>query len=62
MSNYHVLDIYGTRLDLATTKREWKALRREHPWLSHRASGVDEPHAYLVGWLAGWMYEQIHAD
>lgn len=119
----HTLDIYGVELHLATTRREWKKLRKRLSFLhkdpaavaltqfarwepidggrsipilafwispiisdderflvetcaheaSHAASiiltnalhdvrggdgnGVDEPTAYLTGWIAGWLYE-----
>lgn len=28
-------------------------------WIGHHKAG-DEPHAYLIGWLTRWMYEQCH--
>lgn len=27
--------------------------------IGHRLQGVDEPHAYLVGWLTRWMWQQL---
>lgn len=29
-------------------------------WIGHQVAG-DEPHAYLVGWLTRWLYEQAAA-
>lgn len=28
-------------------------------YLGHDFAGVDEPHAYLVGWLTGWLFEAL---
>lgn len=29
--------------------------------VGHQPSRIDEPHAYLVGWLVRWMWQQIDA-
>lgn len=28
-------------------------------WVGHDVKGTDEPHAYLVGWLARWLWQQL---
>jgi hypothetical protein len=28
-------------------------------WVGHDIRGIDEPHAYLVGWLTRWMYTTV---
>lgn len=115
----HRLDIYGTALFLATTKKQWRALRKQVTFLDktapeaagqvssavwtpnkhgaaihtvviwvdtknhtepgelidtcaheashaagriadhigHNVPATDEPHAYLCGWIARWIWE-----
>lgn len=28
-------------------------------WIGHEVEGTDEPHAYLVGWLTRWLFDNI---
>ena len=28
-------------------------------WIGHKVDETDEPSAYLVGWLTGWLWENI---
>jgi hypothetical protein len=117
---HHSLDVYGVELHLATTRREWAALRRRYDFMAakpesaglvsfavwtpkgsgrhvphaavwiddtfhaddldlidtcaheashvanhildyigHEIRGTDEPHAYLIGWLTRWLWENV---
>jgi hypothetical protein len=114
MKRYHLLDVYGTGIYLAHTRKQWKKLCKQFDWLDedaceangytyfnrdenaivfwiehidvdadlvctiaheashatgfilnavgHKFKGTDEPSAYLCGWLAGWVWDQIHAS
>jgi hypothetical protein len=30
-----------------------------HRHIGAKVRGIDEPHAYLVGWIAGWIWDNV---
>lgn len=50
---------HGTASDLVNTIAHEAAHAASQllDWIGHDTRGTDEPHAYLVGWLTQWMWD-----
>lgn len=63
MIRSHLLDVYGVRLHVVTSRQEWKLLRAQFPKLDRKPTGVGMSHFLTVKGdphVALWVNRKAH--